>query len=73
VVLVAKPMSNGKTHVVAVLQNASDALVNALYKQIAKNELDVQETQEVIEKEMAGLQSEPAANDSVNTNELAVA
>ena len=73
VVLVAKPMSNGKTHVVAVLQNASDALVNALYKQIAKNELDVQETQEVIEKEMAGLQSEPAANDSVNTKELAVA
>jgi hypothetical protein len=68
-ILVAKPMSNGRTNVIAVLQNASDALVNALYKQIAKNNLDVQETQDTIDKEMAGLQSQKAANDPVLNKE----
>ena len=65
VVLVAKPMSNGKTHVVAVLKNASETLVNVLYKHIAKGDLDAQEEQELLEKEMAGLKGKPAANDSV--------
>ena len=69
VVLVAKPMSNGKTHVVAVLKNASEVLVNVLYKHIAKGELDAQEEQEILDKEMAGLKGKQAANDSVVTPE----
>ena len=69
VVLVAKPMSNGKTHVVAVLKNASEVLVNVLYKHIAKGDLDAQEAQELLDKEMAGLKGKQASNDSVVTEE----
>ena len=69
VVLVAKPMTNGKTHVVALLKNASETLVNVLYKHIAKGDLDAQEEQEFLDKEMAGLKAKPAANDSVVTEE----
>jgi hypothetical protein len=64
VVLVAKPMTNGKTHVVALLKNASETLVNVLYKHIAKGDLDAQEEQEFLDKEMAGLKAKPAANDT---------
>jgi len=62
-------MSNGKTHVVAVLKNASEVLVNVLYKHIAKGELDAQEEQEILDKEMAGLKGKQAANDSAVTPE----
>ena len=64
VVLVAKPMTNGKTHIVALLKNASETLVNVLYKHIAKGDLDAQEEQEFLDKEMAGLKAKPAANDT---------
>jgi hypothetical protein len=73
VVLVAKPMSNGKTHVIAVLKNASETLVNVLYKHIAKGDLDAQEEQQLLDKEMAGLKDKTAANDSVETAELEAA
>jgi hypothetical protein len=69
VVLVAKPMTNGKTHIVALLKNASETLVNVLYKHIAKGELDAQEEQELLDKEMAGLKGKQASNDSVVTEE----
>jgi hypothetical protein len=48
-----------------VLKNASETLVNVLYKHIAKGDLNAQEEQELLEKEMAGLKGKPAANDSV--------
>ncbi len=73
VVLVAKPMNNGKTHVVALLKNASEVLVNVLYKHIAKGDLDAQEEQEFLDKEMAGLKGKKAANDSVKKAELEAA
>ena len=66
-------MSNGKTHVIAVLKNASETLVNVLYKHIAKGDLDAQEEQQLLDKEMAGLKDKTAANDSVETAELEAA
>ncbi len=72
-VLIVKPGSKENSKVVAVLENAKEDLVDALFKRIAKDSLAKKEETEAIETETATLESGTASNDTVKTKELLAA
>ncbi len=72
-VLIVKPGTNGQNNVIAVLENANEDLVNALYKRIAKDNLVKKGEEEAIETETATLKAGTASNDTLKTKELLAA
>jgi hypothetical protein len=72
-VLIVKPSTKGNSNVVAVLENAKEDLVDALFKRIAKDSLAKKQEAKTIETETATLKSGTASNDIAKTKELLAA
>ena len=72
-VLIVKPGVKGNSNVIAVLENAKEDLVDALFKCIAKDSLTKKEEAKAIETETATLTGGTAANENLKTKELLAA
>jgi hypothetical protein len=73
-VLIAKPGEDGVMNVVAVLHDAEACVVEAIFKRIAKEELQAKEEAQAREKEIAGFVyplNTQASNDCVQQEALA--